>query len=66
MWTVNDVLVDPYPFNAVKRVWINKDVNDGPRCMIAKDYKDEIISAFMTKCLDITQLKDYFDSLQHS
>ena len=24
-WTVNDVLVDPYPFSGVKRVWINED-----------------------------------------
>ena len=23
MWTINDVSVDPYPFNAVKRVWID-------------------------------------------
>ena len=23
-WTINDVFVDPYPFNAVKRVWIDQ------------------------------------------
>ena len=31
MWTVNDVLVDPYPFYFIKRVWIDQDVIDGPR-----------------------------------
>ena len=31
MWTVNDVLVDPYPFYCIKRVWINQEINDGPR-----------------------------------
>ena len=25
VWTVNDVLVDPYPFNAVKSVWIDQN-----------------------------------------
>ena len=32
VWTVNDILVDPYPFNAVKRVWIDQDVIDSPHC----------------------------------
>ena len=26
-------LVDPYPFTAIKRVWIDQDVIDGPHCM---------------------------------
>ena len=26
------VLVDPYPFNAIKMVWIDKDVIDSPNC----------------------------------
>jgi hypothetical protein len=33
-WTVNDVLVDPWPFNAVKRVWIDQDVIYSPHCMM--------------------------------
>ena len=32
--TVNDVLVNPYPFNAVKRVWIDQDIIDSPHCSI--------------------------------
>ena len=25
VWTVNDILVDPYPFIAMKKVWINQN-----------------------------------------
>ena len=33
MWTVNDVLINPYPFYCIKRVWIdqNKKGMDQPR-----------------------------------
>ena len=42
VWTVNDVLVDPYPFNAVKSVWIDQkkrewidqDIIDSPHCIL--------------------------------
>ena len=27
------VLVYPYPFNAMKRIWINQDVIDSPHCI---------------------------------
>ena len=48
VWTVNVVLVHPYPFKAVKRVRIDQDIINGPRCMIAKDTTDETIPVFMT------------------
>ena len=48
VWTVNVVLVQPYPFNAVKRVSIDQDIINDPRCMVAKGSADEIILVFMT------------------
>ena len=48
VWTVNVVLVHPYPFKAVKRVRIDQDIIISPGCMIAKDSADEIIPVFMT------------------
>ena len=32
------VLVDPYPFNAIKRVWIDQDVIDSPHCILPKKH----------------------------
>ena len=46
VWTVNVVLVHPYPFKAVERN--DQDITNGPRCMIAKDTTDETIPVFMT------------------
>ena len=33
VWTVNDVLVDPYPFHSIKKAWINENKKgmDQPR-----------------------------------
>ena len=38
-WSIPfSVLVDPYPFNAVKRVWIDPDVIDSPHCKLKSTY----------------------------
>ena len=56
VWTVHDVLVDPYPFDAVKRVWIdqnkkrvwiNQDVIDSPHCICICKWRE----IFQTLCI---------------